>query len=94
MGIVADWRSLTSVQLASVPKEEGVYELADSSRSTIYIGQSNDLNRRLQALLNTNDLFWRHAAYFRYELTSRSDQRKRELLEEFSHKNGRYPSCN
>ena len=94
MGIVSAWRSLTLVQVASVPKQEGVYELADSSRATIYIGQSKDLKSRLQTLLTTNDPFWRHAANFRYELTSRSEQRKRELLEEYSNKHGRHPPCN
>lgn len=94
MGIVTAWRSLTSIQVASVLKQEGVYELADSSRATIYIGQSKDLNSRLQALLTSNDPFWRHAANFRCELTSRSEQRRRERLEEYFQKHGRYPPCN
>jgi predicted GIY-YIG superfamily endonuclease len=82
------------MHVASVPEQEGVYELADSSRATIYIGQSSDLNRRLLALLNTDDPFWRHAANFRYELTSQSEQRKRELLDEYHQKHERYPPCN
>ncbi len=94
MGMAAAWISFTPLQVSSVPKEAGVYELADLSRSTIYIGRSADLNRRLQELLNTTDRCWRQAAHFRYELTSRAEQRQRELLEEYSQKHERYPPCN
>lgn len=94
MGIAAPWRSLTSIQVASVPEEEGVYELSDLARSTIYIGQSSNLNHRLKALLDSDDPFWRHAANFRYELTSKAEERKRELLEEYHQLHERYPRCN
>ncbi len=94
MGILATWNTLTAVQVASVPKQEGVYELANFSRSTIYIGRSDDLNRRLQGSLNTTDPCRRRATYFRYELTSQSEQRERELLEEYFQQHERYPPCN
>jgi hypothetical protein len=94
MGISSGWSSLTPMQVSRVPKEEGVYELANLSRSILYIGRSDDLNRRLQELLNTTDRCWRQAAQFRYELTSQSKQRQRELLEEYSQAHERYPPCN
>ncbi len=95
MSIVAPWHSLTYVQVASsVPKQKGVYELADSRRATIYIGQSTDLNSQLQTLLNSSDPLWRHAANFRFELTAWPQQRRRELLEEYFQQHGRYPACN
>ena len=94
MSIAAAWSSLTPMQVSRVPKQEGVYELANLSRSTLYIGRSDDLNRRLQEFLNTTDPCWRQAAQFRYEVTSQSKQRQRELLEEYSRQHERYPPCN
>ena len=94
MGIAAIWHSLTFVQVASVPKQTGVFELADSRRATIYIGQSTDLQAQLQTLLSSNDPLWRRAANFRYELASWPQQRRRELLEEYFQHHGRYPPCN
>lgn len=94
MGIAAPWHSLTFVQVASVPKQKGVYELADSHRATIYIGQSADLHGLLHTLLNTNDPLWRRAANFRYELASWPQHRRRELLDEYFQHHGRYPPCN
>jgi excinuclease UvrABC nuclease subunit len=94
VSIVAAWNSLTSVQVASVPKQEGVYELANLSRSTIYIGRSDDLNRRIREHINDDDSCWRRAAYVRYEVTSRSEQRLGELLEEYYQQHQRYPPCN
>lgn len=94
MGIPATWSSLTAVQVASVPNQAGVYELANFSRSTIYIGRSDDLNQRLQGALNSSDPCRRRATWFRYEVTSWSEQRERELLEEYLEQHGRYPPCN
>jgi len=94
MGILTTWNSLTAVQVASVPKQQGVFELANFSRSTIYIGRSDDLHRRLQGAVNATDPCRRRATYFRYELTPWSEQRERELLEEYFHQHDRYPPCN
>ena len=94
MGMAAAWISFTPLQVSRVPKEAGVYELANLSRSTIYIGRADDLNRRLQELLTTTDRCWRQAAHFRYEATPRAEQRQHELLEEYSQKHERYPPCN
>jgi excinuclease UvrABC nuclease subunit len=82
------------MHVASVPEQEGVYELADSSRSTIYVGRSDDLNGRLREFLDTRESCFRRAALFRYELTPRSEQRKRELLEQYYELHERYPPCN
>jgi excinuclease UvrABC nuclease subunit len=94
VSIVAAWDSLTFIQVTGVPDREGVYELADSSHQTIYIGRSDDLNRRLQGVLDTSDPCWRRAAHFRYELTSGSEQRQRGLLDEYYQQHERYPPCN
>jgi excinuclease UvrABC nuclease subunit len=81
------------MHVANVPEQEGVFELADSSRSTIYFGRSDDLKGRLQQFLDTTDPCFRRAAHFRYELTARSEQRKRELLKEYYERHDRYPLC-
>ena len=94
MGMTGAWTSFTPLQVSGVPNEAGVYELADLSRATLYIGRSEDLNRRLQDLLNTTDRCWRQAAHFRYELTPQPERRQRELLEQYSQKHERYPPCN
>ena len=86
--------SFTSWNLASVPKSEGVYQLFDSGKNLIYIGRSDDLNRRLNEHLNTTDPCIKSAAYFTYEVTSRSAQRETEMLEEYKRIHGRYPRCN
>jgi excinuclease UvrABC nuclease subunit len=82
------------MHLADVPEQEGVYELADSTRSTIYFGRSDDLKGRLRQFLDTTDSCFRRAALFRYELTSQSEQRKRDLLKEYYELHERYPLCN
>ena len=77
-----------------VPSVEGVYELANSSQQIIYIGRSDNLQRRLNEHLNTTDPCIKSAAYFRFEKTYRSEQRERELIDHFRRLNGRLPRCN
>ena len=94
MSISSPWVRLNSNGVASVPNKEGVYELADNARTRIYIRRSNDLNRRLHDHQNTTDACLRAAESFRYELTSSSERRERELLDEFYQQFRRYPRCN
>jgi hypothetical protein len=51
-------------------------------------------NRRIREHINDDDSCWRRAAYIRYEVTSRSEQRLGELLEEYYQQHQRYPPCN
>ena len=71
--------SFTNWNLVSVPKSEGVYQLFDSGQNLIYIGRSDDLNRRLNEHLSTTDPCIKSAAYFAYEVTPRSAQRETEM---------------
>jgi hypothetical protein len=48
-------------------------------------------NRRIREHINDDDSCWRRAAYIRYEVTSRSEQRLGELLEEYYQQHQRYP---
>ena len=56
MTLVTTLVPLTSQQIQSVPEREGVYELADYSRSLIYIGRSDNLQRRL-GLISITTIF-------------------------------------
>ena len=94
MTLTATWSQLTSWDIQYVPEKEGVYELADNSQSIIYIGRSNNLRRRLSEHLNSDDHCLRNARYFRYEQTWRSEERERELLNEYRRIHGRLPRCN
>ena len=94
MSLIATWNQLISWEIQHVPVTEGVYELADNSHSIIYIGRSNNLKRRLNEHLNTNDPCISAASYFKYEQTWRSEEREQELLDEYRRIYGRLPRCN
>lgn len=94
MPITATWSSLNLNNLQQVPAQEGVYELANGSYSIIYIGRSDDLNRRLREHLNTADPCLKAAAFFRFEVTWRSEAREQELLTEYIRLYGMLPPCN
>ncbi len=80
--------------IENIPAKEGVYQLLDSNQSTIYIGRTGNLYRRLQQHLNTDDSCILNARTFVFEVTLNSVTREKELLEEFRHKHGYLPRCN
>ncbi len=94
MPITATWSSLNTGNVQLVPAQEGIYELANGSYSIIYIGRSDDLSRRLRDHMNTSDPCLKAAAFFRFEVTSRSEERERELLDEYYRQYGQFPRCN
>jgi hypothetical protein len=87
MLINAPWIRLTPYALESVPRSQGVYELATLVRSTVYVGRTADRDLRSCLADEITDprreAVRRQAQYFRYEATSRDEARQRELLEDY-----------
>lgn len=96
MGITNQWHNLSSWKEA--PNSEGVYELGNRSRSIVYIGRSEEgLSGRLKdhAEADGRTCIGRDAVYFRYEVTSQSITREKELFRDYKRNNGgSIPDCN
>lgn len=65
MPIRKTWTKFTPSTLRRVPSRPGAYELADKNRHQIYVGKSENLNRRLREHHKSRA----NAIYFRYEVT-------------------------
>lgn len=98
MAISGPWSKLTLASVEAVPTMPGVYELGTLVRNTLYIGRSasRDLRSCLSAELAEPRSQIRHRTlYFRYEVTTRDEQRHRRLLEEYARSHsGRLPPLN
>lgn len=94
MPISAPWQSFKN---GSAPSSEGVYELGNSTGSIVYIGRSMNLLNRLNehASADGRTCIGGSAEYFRYELTTASITRERQLFREYKQMNGNdIPPCN
>jgi hypothetical protein len=94
MPITGTWYKLQAP--SGAPQVEGAYELGNSSGAVVYIGRSNNLGDRLSQHAATDDPCIRqNADRHRYEATSRSVERKKELFVEYKRTHaGLIPSCN
>lgn len=72
------------------PTTEGVYLLADSLQTVIYVGRADNLRKRLLEHPDPNNpcLQRKVIKYFAFEETSNSEEREQELIEEYD------PECN
>ena len=96
MPIAKKWSKYTKDDIRTIPSVYGVYELADGSRRTVYIGEGN-LHNRLMAHFTTGSDPTPGISYFRYVTTGskqRAVQRQNVLLSEFMKKHGRLPKYN
>ncbi len=84
------WLKLDESSVAEVPKTEGVYQLLNENRETIYIKGSMNLRKELQEQLTTN----REATHFLYEEAKMFTARESELLQQFLKKRGKLPKQN
>lgn len=81
----------------NAPEEPGVYALYDKNSLLIYIGMGSNLRKEFTDCLETGlskDPCKAEAKYYKREITSKQEERMKELLEEFKQENGEYPKCN
>ncbi len=81
----------------SVPEGSGVYAFYNRAKVLIYIGESTNLREKFTHYLETNfsnDPRKRETKYYKRELTSKQEDRMKELLNEYRQKHGKFPKCN
>lgn len=96
MPITARWRRLTALPpprgREALP---GVYELADTDKQTIYIGQSaRDVPNRIRAHLEHNPCVAGRLAYWRYRFSRVPEAEEAALLAVYRARHGDLPLCN
>ena len=90
----SDFLGLYDDRINNVPERSGVYEL-HTVTELLYIGQSDNLRRRLQEHKNSNDSCIKRAALFRYYETTSPNSTEERLLQNYkTNHNGKLPSCN
>jgi hypothetical protein len=98
MPINGCWLKLSLDNIEAVPRVAGVYEIATLVRTTLFIGRSagKDIRSCLSSeLSDPASQIRQRTLYFRYEQTSRDDQRHRDLLEEYAQQHcGQQPPLN
>ncbi|MFQ6064695.1 MAG: hypothetical protein ACE5L6_04385 [Candidatus Bathyarchaeia archaeon] len=80
-----------------VLEEPGVYAFYNEDKVLIYIGESANLREKFTHYLKTNfskDPRKRETEYYKRELTSKQENRMKELLDEYRKKRGELPRCN
>ena len=80
-----------------VKAKPGVYVLYGKSNEVIYIGQSNNLQKRFAKYIDTNfenDNCKQKTVAYQREFLDDPKERQNQLLEEFKDRFGRLPLCN
>ena len=81
----------------NVSKGPGVYALYNADKVLIYIGVDISLREKFTHYLETNFSKAprkRETRYYRRELTSKREDRMKELLDEYRQKHGKFPKLN
>ena len=86
------WRRLDEENVAKLAGQLGVFELADDSQQTIYVGCADA--RSLFGLKGELQSWLGKAAHFRIEVTTAYRTRYRELLMVHHADRGSYPELN
>ena len=86
---MTNWYNLPG-DLNLVPNTEGVYLLADDHHNTVYVGRTDDLNKRLFEHPDPQNpcLRKKNIQYFAFEENPNSEARETELINEHD------PECN
>lgn len=96
MPIAKVWSNFNWEKLDEVPDVYGVFELGDSAKNVIYIGEGKTQDE-LKSYKRSKDACKIQARKFRYEQMpskERAEQRERALLREFERIHKRLPRCN
>ena len=96
MPIINQWWTLNHDLVKYDREDSGAYEFGDSNGNIVYIGSSDNIQRRLTEHLvePAGSCTKRYAARYRIEYTSDFARREQQLLEEFVARNGKAPRCN
>ena len=89
----SDWKAFSSDRIKVVPEESGVYQL-DNRTETLYIGKTDNLNRRLMEHLNSDDSCIKKVTVFKYMVTKSPEQTEKALLEDYEKSHRKLPECN
>ena len=95
-GIFRPWVRCTKQNVQKVPDVYGVYEIANATQDTIYIGSGKLRSRLLAHFPRAIDPIV-GASYFRYEKTGsldRARQKERALLRAYYYKHEKLPRFN
>jgi NADPH-dependent glutamate synthase beta subunit-like oxidoreductase len=84
------WLEFNTQNVDLVPEAEGVFQLLDEQKTTIYIKGTADLRHELEGELGTNE----KACYFVYEEDPMYTSRESEHLQQFMQKYGKLPEGN
>lgn len=96
MPIKKVWSNFNWEKLFEVSNVYGVFELSDSAKNVIYIGEGK-LQDELKRYKSGKDPCKTQARKFRYEQMNskqRAEQRERALLKEFEKEHRKLPRCN
>ena len=84
------WIEFTAENIAQVPEAEGVFQLLDGEKNTIYIKGAINLRRELEGQMETQQ----NARYFMYEEEPMYTKRESELLQQYLAQHGDMPEGN
>jgi len=84
------WLPFKEESIKVIPETEGVYQLLNENKQTIYIKGTVNLKKELEQHLATN----KKAKYFIYEEAKMYTMRESELLQQFIKRHGRMPEQN
>ena len=81
----------------NVLSKASVYELYDENYQLMFVGECSNLKKRFAEYLETH--FSKEPCkvatkYYKREFTSNTEERKKEILEEYKKKYGKLPKCN
>lgn len=96
MAIFARWRPLRTLPSPrGRDAEPGVYELADTQRRTVYIGQSaRDVPTRIRQHLSAGGCIAEHAAFWRMAPSRVPEADEAEAIAAHRDRHGDVPPCN
>ncbi len=89
----SDWLAFVPDEIKKVPDRKGVYQLGTLDE-VLYIGQSENLRRRLSEHFDSTDSCVKKTTIFRYYETPYPRSEEEELLKQYKSVHGRLPKCN
>lgn len=93
MPLTGRWTRLGEWTMNNLPKEPGVYELANVTQQVIFLGGCQNLDLRLHQHLYSKDPCLSRAWHFKLEASVEPEKRLNELLDEYQKEHGKLPDC-
>ena len=93
--LTEDWTQFNEQKVSNVPPVAGLFQFADKSRTTIFIGSSVNLRKELMTQLMPTDLCLRDAYFYKVSISPELYQGVKSAFAAFREmNNGRLPRCN